>query len=294
MWGWTVPRKQAFTLLDHFYTAGFRQVDTATNYPINKNPEDFRASENILLEWISANGIQDLEVMMKVGSINNLCSPEHNLQQSFLLLNLDDYRHRFDRNLHTFMIHWDNRADANQISRSLRALAVAVQAGLKPGLSGIKHPEVYAKLNKSFQLDFRIQVKHHPFYSDMDRYAAFQDKPRFLAYGINAGGLKFSPDTYRADSNLMVRGASRSQADLQPLQDLLPHWNSRKLPLPITRFNQIGMINAYHHPLISGILIGPSKLEQLADSLKFFRQLKQESYQNIYREIHTLTQGLDH
>jgi aryl-alcohol dehydrogenase-like predicted oxidoreductase len=40
MWGWTVSRPTCFDLLDTFYAAGFRQVDAAVNYPINKNPDD--------------------------------------------------------------------------------------------------------------------------------------------------------------------------------------------------------------------------------------------------------------
>jgi len=37
MWGWTVSRPVCFDLLDTFYAAGFRQIDAAVNYPINKN-----------------------------------------------------------------------------------------------------------------------------------------------------------------------------------------------------------------------------------------------------------------
>lgn len=65
------------------------KVDAAVNYPINKNPDDFRAAEHILLDWVRTHGIRDLKITMKLGSLNNLRSPEHNLSKSFLLLNLD-------------------------------------------------------------------------------------------------------------------------------------------------------------------------------------------------------------
>ncbi len=89
MWGWTTPRETAFAMLDEWYSRGFREVDTATNYPIDRDPEHFRLAEKILLEWIAAHGVTDLEVMMKIGSVNNLRSPEHLLTKSFILMMLD-------------------------------------------------------------------------------------------------------------------------------------------------------------------------------------------------------------
>ena len=56
MWGWTVDKVTAFQLLDAWYAAGQRKVDTATNYPIDRVPEHFRLAEQILAEWIRANG----------------------------------------------------------------------------------------------------------------------------------------------------------------------------------------------------------------------------------------------
>ncbi|MEN0006767.1 MAG: aldo/keto reductase, partial [Bacteroidota bacterium] len=194
MWGWTTSPQQCFALLDYFYEAGFREIDAATNYPINKNPADFRKSEQILLEWIKANGINDLKVMIKVGSVNNLRTPEHNLQKSFLLVMLDEYRYLFGDNLDTFMIHWDNREDEQAIHASYEALQQAQQLGFRVGLSGIKHPAIHAKVNEQFQLDVRIQFKHNLLYSDYQRYAPFHGKQRFITYGINAGGLKLSPN----------------------------------------------------------------------------------------------------
>lgn len=286
MWGWTLPKDQCFQLIDAFYRAGFRQIDAATNYPINKDPEDFRAAENILLEWIHAHGIQDLEVIMKVGSINNLRTPDHNLQKSFLLLNLDDYRHRLGANLHTFMIHWDKRDDQTAIGKTLEAMQLAVNQGLQAGLSGISYPGTYAALNEKFQLDFRIQVKHNLFQSDINRYASFQDKVQFLAYGINAGGVKLQVDQYRSDSNLVVRGGGTAPTPLHAqLEQLLPAWDQLELPVPIRQFNQLGMIYAYHHPKIGGILIGPSKVEQLQQTIQFFRHMQENHYRPVYNAL---------
>lgn len=289
MWAWTLNKKQCFQLIDQFYHQGFRQVDAATNYPINKQAMDFRAAENILLEWIAAHGITDLEVIMKVGSINNLGVPDHNLNQSFLLLNLDDYQHRFTSNLHTLMIHWDNRNSPSEISDSLKALQVAQQRGLEVGLSGIKHPEIYAELNASFQLDFRIQVKHNLFQSTIDHYSPLQDRARFLAYGINAGGIKLQPDQYQADSNLIVRGGQPTTTPLhERIRGLIPKWNQLDLPEAISQFNHIALIYAYHHPKISGILIGPSRPKQLMSSIQFFEHLQKDHYRPVYQALQNI------
>ena len=64
-WGWNVSAREAFGLLDAWLQAGFRAVDCATNYPINRNPADFRAAEKILLEYVRAHGLHDLRVTMK-------------------------------------------------------------------------------------------------------------------------------------------------------------------------------------------------------------------------------------
>ena len=100
------PQTKGFPVIEKFYNRVLGWWDTATNYPISKNPEHWRLAENILAEWIDAHGISDLEVSIKLGSLNNLFTPEHNLSKSFLLMGLDYYQHLFKKNLHIFAIHW--------------------------------------------------------------------------------------------------------------------------------------------------------------------------------------------
>lgn len=286
MWAWTIDREQCFQLMDAFYATGFRQVDTATNYPINKEPAKFRAAENLLLEWIATHGVTDLQVIQKVGSVNNLRSPENNLSKSFLLINLDDYRHRFGSNLHTFMIHWDNRQDQAAILESMEALQTANENGIQIGLSGIKHPEVYRELNKDFQFNFRIQIKHNLLHSDYERYQVLHDQAEFLAYGLNAGGMKLDPKRYTQRSGIMARGGPpTTQSVPNYLHGQLPEINKAALPQPITNFNQLGMINAFHHPGINSLIIGPSNTAQLQDSLDFFSLLQQGEYEKVYEHL---------
>ena len=195
-WGWTVSKSEAFQLLDSWLAAGNKGIDAATNYPINKLPEQFRAAEKILLEYIQAHGLQDLQVTMKVGSVNNMRTPEINLSPSFLHMIATEYQRVFTSNLQTVMLHWDNRSDEQEIRQTAEALLqIRQNLGLQPGLSGIKHPEIYAPSLKDLGLVADIQVKHNVLQSDISRYTpiysgASGDEHRFFAYGINAGGRK--------------------------------------------------------------------------------------------------------
>lgn len=290
MWGWTMPPKRCFEVLDTFYQHGFRAIDGATNYPINKQPDDFRRAEQILQEWIRANQITDLEVMMKIGSINNLRSPEHNLTYSFMMMCLDEYRFKLGDNLNMLMVHWDNRDTPAEIEDSFRALKHANEKGLDVGLSGIRHPELYAKINRQYQLDFQIQIKHNLLHSDYQRYAAFHGKRRFITYGINAGGLKLDVKAYEQDSSLKVRGGNIAQPPpmLEKLKVVIEAENKKKARSPITNFNECGLTYAFHSPDIAAILLGTSNKQQLQESIRFYQSLQTGVRTDFYEKLRGL------
>lgn len=291
MWGWTMPKTTCFEILDFYYERGFRKIDTATNYPINKQPEDFRRSENILLEWIKTHGVQDLETIVKVGSVNNLRSPEHNLSKSFILMNLDDYRHKYDSNFNMLMIHWDNRDNKEAIQETLEALDEARKLGLEIGLSGIQHPDIYKELNKTFQFDFHIQFKHNILQSDYNKYKVFHGNGRFMTYGMNAGGIKLESKDYTESSSLKARGGNIEQEHpiTSRLQQILTKANENATRPALNTMNQIGLLYAYYSPDVESLLIGPSKLSQLKDSLEFYMQLQSYDFTDIYKKLDRLT-----
>lgn len=283
--GWTTERKIAFELLDAFYKSGFRQIDCATNYPINKNPNDFRAAELILQEWLRAHGIKDLRVMMKIGSLNNLRTPDCNLNRSFLLMSLENYRNQLQENLDTLMIHWDNRDDISQISETLDALNTIKKEGFSVGLSGIKNPELYAKANQKYDLDFYIQIKNNILQSDFERYISFFKNKKYIAYGINAGGIKLNPSEYNEKSTLAVRGGDLSnQNDIfAKLSKNISDANEDKNRPAINSFFQLGMIFSFYNPNIYGLLIGNSNVEQWKSTLTFYENLKVLDYSDVMK-----------
>lgn len=296
-WGWTVSEKEAFQILDAWLSTGHKQIDCATNYPINRNPADFRAAEKILQEYIKAHGLHDLQITMKIGSLDNQRSPEVNLSPSFLQMMTEEYFRIFDSNLEVIMFHWDNREQRNEISESLVALKRMEKAlGIRSGLSGIAHPDAYAEINATLGLSFDIQLKHNILQSDLSRYAPLQspvsaEPPtapphRFFAYGINASGLKLEPP-YPAESTYLVRGGQPENAApvLEKINRLLPEWNTAFVRPPVKTLNHIGLIFAGLEPALDGILLGVSSLAQLRESLDFWRNFEVFDYSDVFSAL---------
>jgi aryl-alcohol dehydrogenase-like predicted oxidoreductase len=284
-WGWNVTREEAFRLLDAWMKAGFRSVDAATNYPINRNPADFRAAEIILAEYIQAHGIRDLKITMKVGSLDNMRTPDINLAPSFLYMMAGEYLRLFGPNLYAIMLHWDNRQDLTGIQATLEALAVLRdEFKLQPGLSGIAHPELYQQANQATLLQFDIQIKHNVLHTDLPRYAPLSKQGhRFYAYGINAGGIKID-GSYPDSSTFLARGGhpENAGATLQHIQHKLTDWNLAFVRPPVKTMNHLGLIYAGLNPNIAGLLLGVSSTAQLAETLDFYRNLETFDYTDVF------------
>lgn len=301
-WGWTVPKSGAFRLLDAWLGAGFRHLDCATNYPINRNSADFRAAEKILQEYIQAHGLRDLSLTMKIGSLDNLRSPEVNLAPSFIQMMAEEYLRLFGPNLRCVMFHWDNRPEVEAIRASLEALqGLQEEFGIRPGLSGIAQPEAYAAANATLGLSFEIQLKHNVLQSDLGRYTAFLDqypeslklsgitparRHQYFAYGINAGGVKLEPP-YPAESTFLARGGQLEKVAplLEKINTSLPDWNTAFVRPPVKTMNHLGLIFAGLHPGLSGLLLGVSSETQLRETLDFWRNLETFDYSDVFSAL---------
>ncbi|MFN0037744.1 MAG: aldo/keto reductase [Saprospiraceae bacterium] len=319
-WGWTVSKNEAFQLLDAWLGAGFRHLDCATNYPINRNPADFRAAEKILHEYVRAHGLRELRLTMKIGSLDNLGSPDANLAPSFVQMMAEEYLRLFDSNLACAMFHWDNREDVGAIRASLEALQkLEKEYGIRPGLSGIAHPEAYAEANADLGLLFEIQLKHNVLQSDFERYGDLRDSQlpeslspefgtgssispisnqqstnhQFYAYGLNAGGAKLE-EAYAADSTFLARGGQPSKVAplLEKISASLPGWNTAFVRPPVKTMNHVGLIFAGLHPGLSGILLGVSSVAQLRETLDFWRNLEVFDYADVFKRLMRVDEGL--
>lgn len=249
-----------------------------------------------MLEYVQAHGLRDLRVTMKIGSLDNMRSPEVNLAPSFVLMMGEEYHRLFGENLHCLMFHWDNRDDATAIRASLEALSkLQKEAGIRPGLSGVKFPEAYVRANEDLSLSFDIQLKHNVFQSDFERYKLFfssnhriNNSPnhRFFAYGINGGGVKLE-GVYEADSVFLARGGQPEKvaAALEKIRAVLPDLNTAFVRPPLKTMNHTGLIYAGLHPDLGGILLGVSSLSQLRETLDFWRNLETFDYGDVFQAI---------
>lgn len=284
MWGWTVPPETAFRLLDEWYAAGLRKVDAATNYPLNGNPTDWRRSENILADWLRTHGVQDLEVVVKVGSLSNQRLPDHNLSPSFLRLSAEEYAGLLGESLACLMIHWDNRTDRAAIAASLETLRELSATGPRAGLSGIKYPELYREVLQEYP-DWRLplECKHNVFQSGLDHYAPLAPWVEPWVYGVNAGGVKLAA-SYRKDATLQARGGTTADTELhERLRSWLEAGGAD--PLQPRSMNEIGLLYARCDPRVAGILLGPSRPEQLRDSLEYLNRLDGADQPEVYDSL---------
>jgi aryl-alcohol dehydrogenase-like predicted oxidoreductase len=290
LWGWSIDKPAAFALLDAYYEQGFRWVDTATNYPIDKNPEHHRLAERMLAQWANERNVCDLRLIVKIGSVSNDGSSLNNLTPDFIGRAYGQYRNLYEKNLDSLWIHWDNRDSSESISATLAALR-EVSPNQPVGLSGIRYPELYAEAGRDLDLRFRIQVKHNLLSSALGHYQALRERSTFYAYGLNAGGLSLTPSSSESssirlrqiDPAILVRLRPKIEAFIQE-----SHNAGRRLQLET--LNQIAMLYAYGSPQLSGMIIGPSKLGQLAESVSFFRQLESQDIESWYRQVVELIQ----
>ena len=176
LWGWKIKKNDCFKILDEYYLKGFREIDTATNYPINNNKLYFRYAEDIILEWLNINNIIDLKIIMKFGSVNNSGNTQNNLTYTHLLLNKDYYQAKYSSNLSTLMIHWDHRENKELIQQTIDALTIIMQENINIGISGIKYPKLYFDIINNLDATVMIECKHNIFSSGLNHYSMFDKK----------------------------------------------------------------------------------------------------------------------
>jgi len=274
IWGWAVDKKSCFKLLDVFYKSGERYIDTASNYPINGLLKDRYASENIISEWIIFNGIKDLNIIYKLGSIKNINTPENNLSPEFLETEFKRIITKFNGNNIILMIHWDNRKETLEIQNSLKKLINLTNT--KIGFSGIKYPNKYNEAIKEigYNKSLYIEAKSNIHKSFIEHYKGFNNnQTRVFAYGISVSGLKLDSKDYSKDSYLnLVRDESFHQEIMT--NDLKSKIKNLKLKnKKIKSMYHIGIMLSELNEDLYGYIIAPRNITQLLDVLNFRKQI---------------------
>lgn len=292
-WGWTIDKKTCFDLLDAFLASGGRHIDAATNYPIDKNPAHFRASEGILAEYIRAHGLHDLQVIMKIGALDNMRSSESNLAPSFISMIAGEYQRILGANLHAIMPHWDNRTDPDAIGQTYETLQQLENEGVAIGLSGLAHPNLHLNGLRTLRGPVYLELKHHIFHSDFGKYRELLDigapKIRPLIYGINAGGVKLDGNYTENSSFIARQGVIKNwEQSLEKINTYLSLANNKHVRPPIKTMNQLGLIFAALHPEQFGIIVGVSSAAQWKQSVDTMRDIETFDYSDVYGFLNTL------
>ncbi|KTC35493.1 hypothetical protein AO265_29835 [Pseudomonas sp. ABAC61] len=295
LWGWGIDKKNAHVLLDTFINNGGHTIDTASNYPINKCPDNFGLAVRWIESWVKSNPGTDLSVISKIGAIDNSGSPQTNLSYNNIISATNELRDRLGNSLSCISVHWDNRGaeehEFTEIEKTLEAMTYLYRSGLNVGLSGIKFPEIYYKAKPEMAEKWLIQVKEN-FITRQAResYSQYFPESKYLAYGVNLGGIKTSQ--VEKNSSAELRKIVHSQALIESLTDFLDS-NHSFVPRP-TSLNDLALAFTFSNPALCGLIIGPRNTDQLLNTLGYWDSLKTHSisknHSNLLKNLAELAQ----
>lgn len=275
MWGWAVTKREVFSLLDQFVTSGECLIDHATNYPINGVEEDFGIGLDWLAEWLSMNPSSGLEVLVKIGSLNNLGGPESDLSPQKIE---DDYckiQDKLGDRFKCVSVHWDNRSSIEQMDEIYSTLEsllrISHSNNCRIGISGVQDIELYSEFLSKNSIKPVIQVKENILTSQARiNYSKYFKEADYIAYGINLGGLRQGSSS---DTKIR-RGIEHPEWLIRAFDNALRHADVKPSP---TNFYDISLYLAHVNPHLSGVIIGPKNTTQLKSMMAFWGRLKESS-----------------
>lgn len=277
LWGWGVDQTTAYKLLDQFVSSGGIVIDTATNYPINKRPQDYGLALNWIAEWLGFSGKVDVSVIAKIGAIDNCGGPDTDLTSSFIVKSERFLRDRLGSALAAIAVHWDNRGESDEdkgaIAETINEFARISASGLSIGFSGVRYPQLYLEAAPELANKWWIQVKENALSNTArQNYSRIFPDACYLAYGINMGGIKLEPPTDH--SSISLRGFTPPNGLIEKLSNYLGSKHGLR-PEP-TNLNELALLTSFLNPALSGVIIGPRDVAQLQSTQNFWSRLKKE------------------
>jgi aryl-alcohol dehydrogenase-like predicted oxidoreductase len=243
-WGSHVEQNEVHKLLDKFVSAGGQFIDASTNYPINGVAQDLGLSNRILAKWINHNPGVRLNVLVKIGSVNNSGGPENDLSGRALQGEFERLKESLGNSLGGIGVHWDNRgyAQRNEICETTLKFSEFHHEGFRIGISGIKDKEGYRKTAPWLQGFWEIQIKFSGGeLSSRNEYQKFFPNALYLGYGISRHG----------DAELSFKNKDLSDLDLSLRAD-------HKENLYLARISSL-----LESSKVQRVIIGPRTLGQL-------------------------------
>ena len=220
-WGQRVTKDVAYQVLGIFYQSGFRWVDTATNYPIDGNPESYGKT----IEWLSdfQADFPGLRIFVKAGSATNLGEPTQLINASYFKLICDLLVGELGESLGGLGVHWDNDALVVDRAGVIDFYSLLHDRGLSIGLSGIANPEIYSTSAVARALPWIIQrnlspVRTEQIGDELQGIRSHFPNAKIFGYnllgGVNARGLADGPDRLSRVINSSKEGLGLMKGDL--------------------------------------------------------------------------------
>lgn len=273
LWGWGIEKKMAFKILDNFVENNYLTIDVATNYPISGNEHQYGQSIDWLREWKNFNQEIKLNIICKIGSIENNKTPTCRLNKSFLYLSKEIILQKLQDSLSCIMVHWDNRSDKKDICETIDFFEDAYNEGFKIGLSGIKYPKIYFENSKKLLDKWIIQIKENILNNKMRKcYQEYFPNCHYQAYGINLGGIKLS--NTEVSISTKVRGINIPNSIKEEIMCIFEKNSMNPMPNTIYDF-LLGSI--YLRDDISSLIISPSNTTQLSKSIGYIRKIEKNN-----------------
>jgi len=188
-WGSKVSKQEAFKIIEKSLENDYFVFDSATNYPINGNPQSWNMALRYLHEWITTNPNSLIKIFIKMGAVRNDGSSQNNLSTEFLKSQMDFWNQKLGKNVLGFGIHWDDRSAEHKtdVENMIEALLSTDLKNQYFGISGIKCPQNYTN---NIGIDFSnwiIQVKNNSTEQvSINNYLPHFSSNPYFAYGISA------------------------------------------------------------------------------------------------------------
>lgn len=240
-WGFEIDKDMARVIFDTYVETCHLQriipiIDSATNYPINRNIRDYKLANYWLHEFSNGVSGDQVGIINKLGSLNNAGTEENNLSATHLQLQLEESLSLFGDKLKGVGIHWDKRNVESEVRETLDWLAsTSRDFKIDPWLSGIKSIGLYSKILEQTNLSLNVQVRE-TIHDRSQRIEYLKHKEffhqKYFVYGINGGGSR------------NMSGCRSQQQE-----------------------NDMNMMHVMNDIETSGLIIGPRTNEQLESSL---------------------------